>query len=161
MAGSDGLDALADGPDEPAEFSGDRNDDLVAIEAARSQAPKASAQAQLRLPGQIGGALGQSGLPPCDHPGDTRRVRVCQAASMSARRAELLPALVMTPWRCRLPEESSLGIIPRYPMSLRGETKRVRSPSSATILTAWMAEMPRTYQRPPAPVFQLRADRLS
>jgi hypothetical protein len=61
-----------------------------------------------------------------------------------ARRAELLPALVIEPWRRRWPEESSEGISPREGMSFLGESKRWKSPSSATMRTAWISQTSRS-----------------
>src|SRR5262245_50056889 len=47
---------------------------------------------------------------------------------MRARRANVLPALVLIPWRRRSPREYSLGVSPRSLMSCLGFSKRVRSP---------------------------------
>src|SRR5262249_59792317 len=59
------------------------------------------------------------------------------AASISTRRAWLLPVLVMAPWRRLLQLEYSEGTTPRNPISSHGRAKRAKSPISATSVTAF------------------------
>jgi hypothetical protein len=47
----------ADGPDEARELSRDRHHQLIAVHPACGEFAKASAQAQLRLPGDMGSPL--------------------------------------------------------------------------------------------------------
>jgi hypothetical protein len=69
--------------------------------------------------------------------------RYAQAPSTSASWAWVLPALVIEPrWR-RSPEEYSEGIKPKNFMSSLGVSNRLRSPSSATIVTATVYCPPR------------------
>ena len=75
------------------------------------------------------------------------------------RRAALLPALVMLPWRRLGPEECSPGTRPTKAMSLRGESKRKKSCSSATSVIAAISCTPRRlmqrlHERLQAPVGQ-------
>src|SRR6266498_4782996 len=71
------------------------------------------------------------------------RWRYALAASTRARRACPLPAFVMPPRRRRLALVYSLGVRPRYFMSSGGRSKRVRSPSSATVMMATVNCTPR------------------
>jgi hypothetical protein len=59
-----------------------------------------------------------------------------QARSIRTRRAWRLRALVMPPRRVRPPSEDSLCTRPKYAISCRGLAKRVKSPTSATKITA-------------------------
>ena len=69
--------------------------------------------------------------------------RYAQALSPRTRRAWGLPAVVIDPgWR-RSPEEDSEGITPKNFMSALGVSKRVRSPISATRVTATVPCTPR------------------
>ena len=63
---SGGFDFLAEGPDEAREFTRNRHDDFVLVQAARAQAPEAHAQPQLRLPGEIGHGVRHPALAPRD-----------------------------------------------------------------------------------------------
>ena len=63
---SERFDLLAQSPDEAGEFTRDRDDDLVAIQAARREPAVARTQTQLRFPGKIGDGLWQSEPDPSD-----------------------------------------------------------------------------------------------
>jgi hypothetical protein len=69
--------------------------------------------------------------------------REAQAPSPRARRAWVLPALGIVPCRRRSPLAYSEGIRPSYFISWRGVSTRVRSPSSATRVTATVHWTPR------------------
>ena len=69
--------------------------------------------------------------------------REAQAPAMSARRANVWPALVRRPGRRRAPRESALGVRPRALMSGLGFSPRVSSPSAAMRVTATVHGRPR------------------
>jgi hypothetical protein len=69
--------------------------------------------------------------------------RSAQAPSTSARRAGVLPALVREPCRRRSPLEDAQGLSPKHFSTGLGVSTRVRSPSSATVVTATMTRTPR------------------
>jgi len=73
--------------------------------------------------------------------------RSAQAPSTRARRAWGFPAVVIDPGRRRAPREDSAGIRPRSFISGLGCSTRVRSPSSATRVTATVHGTPRRASR--------------
>jgi hypothetical protein len=75
----------------------------------------------------------------CQFAGD----RYAQAPATRARRAWVVPALVMEPWRRRSPVEYAEGMRPTDVMRSLGVSTRVRSPSSATVVTATVHWTPR------------------
>ena len=113
--------APGDGPDEAGQLAGDRGRDDVGRFAAAGKFAIARTQPQLRLPGDLADRLGLLLLPKQQFAADPGREAIepapakagVQAASISSRRAALLPALVRPPRLTLAPLECSDGTSPR------------------------------------------------
>ena len=144
-----------DRPDASQQFARHRGHDDIRVFAVAAQLAKTTAKPHLRLPGDrldSGRRLLRTAL--------NQRRAACwkairpgafdqQAASflvMSLNVTPLaaLPALVIAPWRRRGPLVCSDEVNPTKPISSRGESKRVRSPSSASSVIPASQSTPRS-----------------
>src|SRR6202048_3221365 len=89
--------APGDGPDEAGQLAGDRGRDDIGRLGAAGELAIARPQPQLRLPGDLTDRLGLALLSQQQLTADPGREAVGQDASISSRRAALLPALVRPP----------------------------------------------------------------
>ena len=105
---------VGDLPDKAGELAGDSDrNGGAALAALVVEVAPAAVQSQLGSPGRLDRGWWLALLTLAQRHGDARGAPVCQAASMSNRRAWLEPALVIAPWRRLVPEDCSPGTRPR------------------------------------------------
>jgi hypothetical protein len=105
--------APGNGPDEARQLAGDRGGDDIGRLATAGEFAIARAQPQLRFPGDLADRPRLLLLPEPQLAADPGWEAVNQAASISNRRAALLPALVRPPRLTLAPLECSDGTSPR------------------------------------------------
>jgi hypothetical protein len=104
-------DLTVDRPDERGQLAGDRSHHDRRSLALSRQCPEAATEPHLRLPGNLAGRPWRGADPGLHVLADAWRESV--AASMSSRRARVLPALVMPPRLTLSPVDLSDGVRPR------------------------------------------------
>ena len=135
-----------DRPDEPGELAGARDDDLLVRLAAAGHPLPASVQTLLAAPCALDDERVLAPLAARELVADVGRRRPFQAASISSRRAWLMPALVIEPCRRLSPVERSLGTRPTKLMNCSAVLNRVKSPASATSPIAVSVSIPRMHR---------------
>ena len=134
---------LSNGPHKGTQFPGNGYHHLVRVFASGDQASIAFAQSDLRLPADVLDGFRLLFEPQLYMPTDFGGIPVGPGPFDQGASRVVLPALVIDPCRRRSPLEYSEGISPRYFISCLGFSKRVRSPSSATMVTATVNCTPR------------------